>query len=287
MDKTSSWAMDLFIALNKKKIAWTLRRLYCPVKKNALVLEIGAGANPYPRSNVLVDAYDESFERAYGNLPSDRPVIVCKGEDLPFKDKYFDFVIASHVLEHSDSPDQFISELQRVAKAGYIEVPDGCIERLHPFPFHRLEISLDVDNNALAIRKKHKPIEDSELIKLASYQFKKSLLGEFSDLNPFAFHVRYYWKDKINYILLNPGVGYEYESQNKYYKYEDPYNFINFKILWIKIIRKLFSQNKRNSKLNVIDMFKCKSSEDIMKSSTDIKVNPRLKKIIGNKYYFD
>ena len=56
--KANSKLMDFFIAIKKRKIAWTLRRLHCPVDKNALVLEVGAGGNPYPRTNVIVDAYE-------------------------------------------------------------------------------------------------------------------------------------------------------------------------------------------------------------------------------------
>ena len=39
--------------LGLKKLRWSLRRLHCPVNSEALVLEVGAGGNPYPRANVL------------------------------------------------------------------------------------------------------------------------------------------------------------------------------------------------------------------------------------------
>ena len=44
---------------------------------------------------------------------------------MPFADKTFDYAICSHVLEHVERPDTVIAELTRVAKAGYIEVPDS------------------------------------------------------------------------------------------------------------------------------------------------------------------
>ena len=98
----------------------------------------------------------ESYERGtYSSLPTDRPVVVARTENLPFKDKSFDFVIASHVLEHTDNPIQFLAELQRVAKSGYIEVPDGFSERINPWPFHRLEISINQDRK-LIIEKNRK-----------------------------------------------------------------------------------------------------------------------------------
>ena len=39
-------------------------------------------------------------------------------EALTFRDKSFDFVIASHVLEYSADPENFLLELNRVAKVG-------------------------------------------------------------------------------------------------------------------------------------------------------------------------
>ena len=63
-----SRAMQLFLALGFKRIAWALRRLHCPVDKAALVLEVGSGGNPYARANVLLDAYEETRERHWAPL---------------------------------------------------------------------------------------------------------------------------------------------------------------------------------------------------------------------------
>ena len=105
------------------------------------MLEVGSGGSPYLRSNVLCDPFLVSHDRFYEELITDRITVNAFAEKLPFKDNSFDFVIASHVLEHSDNPEQFIKEIQRVAKAGYIEVPDAFYERLTHFKFHRLEIT--------------------------------------------------------------------------------------------------------------------------------------------------
>ena len=91
--------MWLFKNMGMKKLAWSLRRLYVPVPTDALVLDIGSGGNPYPRANVLLDAYEEGTERSNAPLIKDRPMVFGLAESLPFKDNSFDFVIASHVLE--------------------------------------------------------------------------------------------------------------------------------------------------------------------------------------------
>src|SRR6266487_3930616 len=112
----SSAFMRIAGILGFKKIRWSLRRLHCPVSSSALVLEVGAGGNPYPRSNVLLDGFENSLERVEGELIKDRPLVLGLCEYLPFKNKSFDFVIASHVLEHTDQPERFLSELTRVGK---------------------------------------------------------------------------------------------------------------------------------------------------------------------------
>lgn len=146
------------------RIRWSLRRVRLALPADALVLEVGSGGNPYPRSNVLLDAYEETRERHWAALVHDRPTVLSFGENLPFKDKVFDYVIAAHVLEHSPFPEKFLSELQRVAKAGFIETPDAFMERINPYKDHRLEVT--VREQRLIIRKKPEWVYDPELVEL-------------------------------------------------------------------------------------------------------------------------
>ena len=142
MNKYRSKLMSFFDNLKMYNFSWSFRRLYVPVKNSDLVLEVGSGGNPYFRSNILIDAYQETRERHWVPLIADRPTVLGFVENLPFKDNQFDFVIASHVLEHSHDPQKFLSELQRVSKAGYIEVPDAFMERINPYLDHRSEITV-------------------------------------------------------------------------------------------------------------------------------------------------
>ncbi len=80
------------------------------------VLEIGSGNRPRKRSNVLCDKFvADNTERSGGdNIVIDvRPFVVADGLALPFKDKSFDYVISSHILEHVDDPHGFVKELTR------------------------------------------------------------------------------------------------------------------------------------------------------------------------------
>ncbi len=102
-----SAAMRVARRLGFEGVAWALRRLHCPAAKDALVLEVGSGGSPYARANVLLDAYEATRERHWVPLVADRPTVLGFVENLPFRDGAFDFVIASHVLEHSSDPRLF------------------------------------------------------------------------------------------------------------------------------------------------------------------------------------
>src|ERR1700716_505239 len=109
------------------------------IKRGDRVLEVGGGQNPHPRSNVIVDKYvDDNFHRS-GDLKilKHQEFLNADGENLPFKDKEFDYVICCQVLEHVENPVRFLSEQFRVAKKGYIEVPSLIGEYLFPRESHK------------------------------------------------------------------------------------------------------------------------------------------------------
>jgi len=61
--KNNRRLMRLCRFLGWDSVAWSLRRLHCPVGRDALVLEVGSGGNPYFRANVLSDAYEDTRQR--------------------------------------------------------------------------------------------------------------------------------------------------------------------------------------------------------------------------------
>lgn len=188
--------------LNFRRLAWALRKLYIPT--SGLVLDVGSGGRPYPRSDVLLDRLTGAEHRCGEEMMIDgRPTVFGDATRMPFKDKAFDFVIASHILEHIAEPEVFLKELQRVGKAGYIETPNAIFERLYPHPIHCLEVICI--NNQLRLFKKKSGVEDSFLgtqrILKDDYKWAK-----FFHSAPDMFHVRYYWKDSVDYVVLNPQV---------------------------------------------------------------------------------
>lgn len=91
------------------------------------VLDIGSGHDPFPLATHLADLALRDDRYGRGGVPfkhiEGKPVFECGVEEMHFKDKEFDFVYCSHVLEHVENPEKACEELMRVAKRGYIETP--------------------------------------------------------------------------------------------------------------------------------------------------------------------
>jgi hypothetical protein len=110
------------------------------------VLDVGSGDYPFPQATVLVDHLPKECHTEAGRRTENPTArIVRHGkrfttgdlEALPFRDRSFDFVYASHVLEHAVDAGRAISELERVAPRGYIECPRAWYEFVDGSPFHR------------------------------------------------------------------------------------------------------------------------------------------------------
>jgi len=119
------------------------RRLLSEIPDGASVVDVGGGASPFPRADHVIDAlpFDEAgagSDRSCHRL-LDAPVRysrerwtrldVCDRRPWPFADKSFDFAVCSHLLEDVRDPIWVCSELRRIARAGYIEVPSRVEEQ--------------------------------------------------------------------------------------------------------------------------------------------------------------
>lgn len=184
------------------RIAWSLRKISLPIRATDLVLDVGSGSSPHPAADVLLERYLDPRHR-YSAMVIDRPTVLADACKTPFKDKAFDFVIAFHVLEHVADPAAFLTELQRIGKAGYIETPNALFERLVPYDVHLLEV-MNI-NDTLLINKKASARPDQFLNELDltrhSAQWRHLFYAD-----PKLFHVRYFWKDNINFKVINPEV---------------------------------------------------------------------------------
>lgn len=94
------------------------------VQPGEKVLDIGSGPNPFPLATHQADLFlKETSHRQEPLKRTGLPLMVCDLERLPCRDKAFDFIYCSHVLEHVQDPAKACEELMRVGKQGYVETP--------------------------------------------------------------------------------------------------------------------------------------------------------------------
>ena len=179
------------------------------------VLDIGCGYKPHDSATVICDVQD------FSKLYKDKKFVRLNEKSLPFKDQEFDFVIASHVLEHVEDPKFFIKELERVSVKGYIELPTILEDNLvfENKKDHLWHMEFDDNKNELQISKKIQylePVITVSSIKKFSKYFRQSLILEL------------YWENSINFKVVEK-------------------NLKNFeKISRLTLIRKFFSKLLRN-----------------------------------------
>ena len=152
------------------------------------ILDIGCGYNANKFAKVICDVQDLS------NHYQDKKFIRLTEKKLPFKDKEFDFVVASHVMEHVEDIDFFIEELERVSKKGYIELPTKLEDNLvfENKKDHLWHMDFDDVENKLVVSKKvqyFEPVLTVSTTKKLNEVFRTSLVLELI------------WEDSINHIV--------------------------------------------------------------------------------------
>ena len=164
--------------------------------KNWKILDIGCGFNPNQYATTICDVLD--LKEKY----SDKKFVKLENENLPFADNEFDFVIASHVLEHVKDPTKFLNEISRVANQGYIEVPTKLEDNLvfENKKAHLWHLTFDDVNHVINISKKvqfFEPILAVSSIKKLNNYFRDSLLLEL------------HWENTIEFKLKENNEKYE------------------------------------------------------------------------------
>lgn len=104
------------------------------------VLDVGGWYSPFNRADAVIDFMPYETRNRAGAVGADRfpderftrdsyfQRDICGPDPWPFADKEFDFAICSHTLEDIRDPVFVCRELNRVARAGYIEVPSRLVE---------------------------------------------------------------------------------------------------------------------------------------------------------------
>ena len=114
-------------------------RIAGSVGDDDLVLDVGGWAEPFARADWVIDLEPYATRGLYGDrvaagaerFTADTWVVrdICDRERWPFHDGQFAFAICAHTLEDVRDPVWVCAELQRVARAGYVEVPSRLEEQ--------------------------------------------------------------------------------------------------------------------------------------------------------------
>ena len=185
-------------------------------KKDWKILDIGCGYRANKNATVLADALDLS------KLYKGKKFIQVKDKILPFNDKEFDFVIASHVIEHVEDFEFFIKEIERISSRGYIELPSRLGDNLvfENMSDHIWWFNYDDDKNIIIASRRNQLLEpflNVSMGKLFEDLFRESMVLEIS------------WENKIEY------------------KIENSIRKENFKkVSFFKLIKKYFSKKIRS-----------------------------------------
>ena len=205
------------ITLDKKLIKRTSKNYIQTIlskNSNWKILDIGCGYSANEFANTICDVQDLS------KFYEGKNFVKLDGNRLPFEDNHFDFVIASHVLEHVEDYKFFINELERVSNKGYIELPTKLEDNLvfENKKAHIWQMEFDDNNSKLLISKKLQfiePILTVSMLQQFRKNFKSSLILEL------------YWENKIDFDFVKSDSSFE-------------------KLSLIRLFRKFFSKKIRS-----------------------------------------
>jgi hypothetical protein len=173
------------------------------------VLEIGPGAMPHPRANAFLEKVfspEEALVQSGYAKPAklEKETFFYDGTRFPFEDNEFDYIICSHVIEHVPSGElpSFISEMQRVAKKGYIEFPTVFYEIVNYEPVHIWLMNLRGDKMIFMDKKIFVSNNVHKIIRKLFYSNDNYLRNSFKRYKE-LFFAGYEWNEKISYEFVD------------------------------------------------------------------------------------
>jgi hypothetical protein len=208
------------------------------LKPSDVVLDIGGWAHPFNRSNYVMDAepyetrgyYNRTFAKnnpfpplggAVEHFTRDTWIRrdICDKTPYPFSNKSIDLLICSHTLEDVRDPLWVCSEMIRIAKAGYIEVPSRLWEscRGHErgitgLSHHRWLI--DIQDNSLRFLQKFHRIHNWQ------YSLPASVLRRLSEREMVSW---LFWQESFEFSEIILHGDFQTEELERFVKSVRPY----------------------------------------------------------------
>lgn len=176
------------------------------------VLDIGGGNHPFKFATHILDSKGEEFEKQR----SGEPLALREGQILiegttnilpQFKDKEFDYVYCSHILEHVFDLPQCLDEISRIGKRGFVALPYGLFDFFQVVEDHRW--FCEYRDNTLVFRRRLEDDSDGlaralwadtlwskriENMRLCAYWEGHGCFGL-----RFLWEIRFMWEDQIDY----------------------------------------------------------------------------------------
>ncbi len=191
-----------------------IQNVLSKISPSDVVLDIGGWGYPFNRANYVMDSepYEtRGYYSTFGKGASqggDKEYFtgetwirrdICEKAPFPFQDKAVDFVICSHVLEDIRDPLWVCSEMIRIAKRGYIEIPSRTIEtcrgweseRIAGLTHHRWLIGVDQDRKHIDFLMKHHMIHSDR-----RFSFPRSFFQSLPESQRIAF---LFWEGSFTY----------------------------------------------------------------------------------------
>lgn len=187
------------------------------------VLDVGGWFQPFNLATHVVDLGSFDTRKSFQALdPEDEErftadtwcqIDACT-DPWPFEDNFFDFAICSHTLEDVPDPIAICRQLNRVSRAGYVEVPSRLREIFTKqrwtalrslmrkpldigFPHHHW--MCDVDGNKIAFQRK-----DTDAILQASAFVTRGQIGR--KLTQAESGICLWWEDGFEFEMAEPPV---------------------------------------------------------------------------------
>ena len=163
---------------------------YLSKNNNLKILDIGCGYSANKYATVIADTQDLS------SFYKNKKFVKISNKNLPFKDKEFDYVVSSHVIEHVVDFEFFIKELERISSKGYIELPTRLGDNLvfENKDDHIWWFLFDDVNKQIIASKRNQIVDPFITVSMAK---------NFENLFRESFVIELMWEDKIEYKIDN------------------------------------------------------------------------------------
>ena len=252
----------------REKVVSIIKDLESRKGASLKILDVGGGHYPFAYATHVVDlvSYEQFLEikkdQKYSEdgiwgdsqprFTSDTWIChnICSDKPLPFPDKYFDYCVATHILEDLMNPFRAIEEINRVSKAGYIEVPskeiectfgmDGIMSRKYAGYNHHFWM-FSLDQGKLIMEPKYSFIPSRRC-----FHFPKRFLNVWKKKGQDI--IMYFWKDKIEICFPEISLLKDLRiAQKEYIRRNSGYSISAFIFDAYNYLKNL--RNKRKKKL--------------------------------------